>query len=79
KAAAERDDTLHSNWMYNASINFTADQLVILDESSKDGQTLIRHYGRAPSGHDPVLCTSLDWGIQYSILPALTIDGYITI
>ena len=48
-------------------------------ESSKDDRTLIRKYGRALSGIDPVLTVSLDRGIRYSILPALTLDGYIAI
>ena len=53
--------------------------MVILGESSKDDRTLIRKYGRALSGIDPVLTVSLDRGIRYSILPALTLDGYIAI
>jgi len=58
---------------------YSAEQLVVLDESSKDGRTLIRKYGRALSGDDAVLNVSLDRGIRYSILPALTLGGYIAI
>ncbi|KAF8237076.1 hypothetical protein L208DRAFT_1249139, partial [Tricholoma matsutake] len=55
-------------------------QMVVLDESSKDGQTLIRKYGCAISGQDPFLELPFsDRGIQYSILPALTLDGYIVV
>jgi len=53
--------------------------MVFLDESSKDERTLIRRYGRAPSGIDPVLRVSLNRGVRYSILPAMTIDGYIAV
>ena len=53
--------------------------MVILDESSKDDRTLIRKYGCALHGNDPVLTVSLDRGKHYSILPALTLDGYIAI
>ncbi|KAG5633342.1 hypothetical protein H0H81_008554, partial [Sphagnurus paluster] len=63
KAAAERDNALWSDWMYNVSTNFTAEQLVVLNESSKDGHTLVHHYGRVSSGHDPVARISLDRGI----------------
>jgi len=52
---------------------------LVLDESSKDGKTLIRRYGWAPSGEDAVLRVSLDRGVRYSILPALTTDGYIAV
>ena len=79
RAAAERDHELRANWMYDILSTYTAEQMVILDESSKDGRTLIRKYGRAVSGGDPVLTVSLDRGIRYSILPALTLDGYIAV
>jgi len=77
RAAAERDHELCANWMYNILNTYTAEQMVVLDESSKDDRTLIRKYGRAPSGDDPILTVSLDHGIRYSIIPAL--DGYIAI
>ena len=79
RAAGERDHELRAEWMYDILNTYTAEQMVILDESSKDDRTLIRKYGRALSGIDPVLTVSLDRGIRYSILPALTLDGYIAI
>ncbi|KAF8228046.1 hypothetical protein L208DRAFT_1293428, partial [Tricholoma matsutake] len=55
-------------------------QMVVLDESSKDGWTLIQKYGHAISGQDPFLELPFsDCGIQYSILLALTLDGYIAV
>ncbi|KAF8227720.1 hypothetical protein L208DRAFT_1102512, partial [Tricholoma matsutake] len=36
-------------------------------------------YGRAPSGEDHFVEVTLDRGICYSILPALTIDGYLAV
>jgi hypothetical protein len=65
--------------MYDVISMYTADQLVVLDESSKDGRTLIRRYGRAPAGEKAIATVSLDRGIRYSILPALTIDGYLAV
>jgi transposase len=79
RAAAERDHEFRANWMYHVLNTYTAEQMVILDESSKDDRTLIRKYGRAASGDDPVLTVSLDRGIRYSILPALTLDGYLAV
>ena len=79
RAAAERDHELRANWMYDILSTYSAEQMVIIDESSKDGRTLIRKYGRAASGDDPVLTVSLDRGMRYSILPALTLDGYIAV
>ena len=65
--------------MYDILNTYTAEQMVILDESSKDNRTMIRKYGCAVSGNDPLLTVSLDRGIRYSILPALTLDGYIAV
>jgi len=65
--------------MHDVLTNYTADQMVLLDESSKDGHTLFRQYGRAPTGETPQESMVHDRGIRYSILPALTLDGYIAI
>ena len=79
KAAAERDDIARSEWLLEITSLYTADQLVVLDETSKDNRTICRKYGRAPSGEDPFAEVSLDQGVRYSILPALTIDGYLAV
>ena len=80
KAAAECDDLAWAEWLTYFISNYTARQMVVLDESSKDGRTLIRKYGRAISGQDPFLELPFsDRGIRYSILPALTLDGYIAV
>ena len=79
RAAAERDDQARQQWLQHVLDTYTADQLVVLDESSKDGRTLIRKYGRAYQGAEASTRTSLQRGIRYNILPALTIDGAATI
>jgi transposase len=79
KAAAERDEVARAEWLLEITNLYTADQFVVLDESSKDGKTMLRRYGRAPSGEDPFVEVTLDRGIRYSILPALTIDGYLAV
>ena len=50
---------------------YTTEQMVVLDESSKDGKTLIRKYGRALSGEDAVLHVSLDRSIASCLLLSL--------
>ena len=78
--AAERDHELRAAWMYDVLATFTAEQFVVLNESSKDGRTLYRRYGRAPAGcrASSSATAPLERGTRYSILPALTVDGYIT-
>ena len=50
KAAAERDEDARAEWMDDMNTHYTAQQLVFVDETSKDDRTIYRHYGRAPSG-----------------------------
>jgi hypothetical protein len=53
KAAAEQDEVARAEWLLEITNLYTADQFVVLDESSKDGKTMLRRYGQAPSGEDP--------------------------
>src|SRR5882724_7802036 len=53
RKVAERDDAYRAEWLHDVLTNYTADQMVFLDESSKDGHTLFRQYGRAPIGQTP--------------------------
>jgi transposase len=79
RAALERDDALRAAWLEDTILRYTADEIVFLDESSKDGHTAFRKYGRAPRGERPVIQESLDRGTRYSILPAITVNGYIAV
>jgi transposase len=68
-AAAERDDDARQQWLQQILNTYTANQLVVLDESSKDGRMLIKKYGRAYQGAGASTITSLKRGsIRYSIL-----------
>jgi hypothetical protein len=79
RVAAERDNGYQSDWLHNITANYTTDQLVFLDESSKDDHTILRRYGRALSGQAPIDTISLNRGIRYSVLPALTVNGYMAV
>jgi transposase len=79
KAAAERDPVARAEWLAYVTSTYSAEQMVILDESSKDGRTITRRYGRAPAGERPVMTQILNRGIRYSILPALTVNGYLSV
>ncbi|KAJ3762015.1 hypothetical protein EV360DRAFT_7449, partial [Lentinula raphanica] len=48
-------------------------------ESSKDGRTLARRFGRAGPGQTPEMLVDHNRGDRWSILPALTLDGYIAL
>jgi transposase len=46
RITAERDEEARQQWLQHVISTYTADQMVVLDESSKDGWTLIWKYGR---------------------------------
>ena len=79
RTAAERDEVARAAWRHDLTTHFTAEQLVFIDESSKDDRTLYRHFGRAPAGERAVEVVEFDRGDRWSILPALTLDGYIAV
>ena len=56
--------------MAHAKCHWVAQQLVFVDESSKDDRTIYRHYGRAFSG----VCAEIP--TQF-IVAALAVDGYL--
>jgi transposase len=78
RRAVERDEGVREQWKEDVRINFVAAQMVWTDESSKDDRTIYRHYGRAPTGQRAVIDAQFVRGQRYSILPAMTIDGYIS-
>ncbi|KIL63076.1 hypothetical protein M378DRAFT_42265, partial [Amanita muscaria Koide BX008] len=49
----------------------------VLDETSKDDKTLFRSYGRAPAGHRAVIPADFVRGDRYSMVAAMSVDGYI--
>ena len=53
-------------------------QMVCMDELSKDDQMISHHYGRASTGQCAVIDAQWFCGERHSILPAMTVDGYIT-
>lgn len=75
--AAERDEEAAVQWMIETNEEFIAEQLVSIDETSKDGRTLYRRYGYAPHGQEAIQKAPFGQGECWSLLPALTVNGYI--
>ena len=67
--AAEWDDAYRTEWILNMTMNYTADQLVFLDESSKDERVVLRRYGRTPSGQEAIHHVSLNQDLSESEAP----------
>ena len=62
--------------MENMRMHHIARQLVMVDETSKDDRTIYRHYGRAPAGHHATIHANFVRGDRYSMVAALSMDGY---
>lgn len=77
KCAAERDEGLRAEFRAYATANWAAEQLVFVDESSKDDRTIYRHYGRSFSGTEADVHYPFARGQRYSIIAALDVDGYV--
>ena len=61
------------------TMNYTVDQLMLLDGSSKDDRVSLCRYGRAPSEQEAIHHVSLNRGVRYIILPALSFNGYMAV
>lgn len=79
KVAAERDDEARRVWMDRIKNHYVAEQLVFVDESSKDNRVIFRRFGRAPKGQRAEVETDFVRGTRYSIIAAITLGGYIAV
>lgn len=77
KVACERNEDARAEFRLAQATWLTAEMIVAVDETSKDNRTIYRHYGRAPAGERAISREPFARGQRYSILPALTVDGYI--
>lgn len=77
RAASERDEQDRADWKAYHEANLRTHQLVFIDESGKDDRTVFRKYGRSMQGTRAKVSQPFAHGDRWSILPALTEDGYI--
>lgn len=79
KVPVERDEVTRAQWIADITTRFVGNQLVFADESSKNNRTALRNYGRAMAGERACEVVSLNRGKRYSILPALSVNGLLTV
>jgi DDE superfamily endonuclease len=75
--AAQRSPELRNAWMRKLA-TWKADQLIFIDESAANERTSDRKYGWTPIGITPMESRPFKRSERWSILPAYTIDGFIT-
>jgi transposase len=59
-------------------LNYTAEQIVAVDESACNERTGDRKYGWSPVGRSVELVYSMERSERWSLLPAMTVDGYLS-
>ncbi|CAB4494727.1 unnamed protein product [Rhizophagus irregularis] len=78
KAASERNELLRSAFIATIG-HYRTDQLVFMDESSKDERTLTRLYGYSEINSRAIKKVVFVRGKRYTLLPALTEQGIIAV
>lgn len=51
--------------------------IITVDESSKDGHMIFQKCGHAPKGHHAIIDADFVRGDQYSLLAALSVEGFV--
>ena len=77
KAAAERDEAERVEFRDWAHNYVTADMVVTADESSKNDRTIFRRWGRSMRGTSADMYAGFNRGERYSILAAISVNGYV--
>ena len=79
KIACERDENLREDFRQQLRelSNGTAVEFVCVDETSKNEHTVAWRYGRSPVGEPAPLIDPFVHGTCYSLVAALTLEGYI--
>ncbi len=71
KATAEHNEDQQLEWKEDVNTHFIASQMVFIDETSKDNQTIYRHYGCAVVGHCALIAANFVRGDWFSMVTAL--------
>lgn len=75
--AAERNESLREAWR-SMQLQFSTDQLIFLDESGANERTGDRKFGWSLQGFRCGVSRPVKRSERWSILPALTINGYLS-
>jgi hypothetical protein len=70
---------LRGHYIITVGAYFQPDQLIFLDESAKDERTPCRKYGYSPRNQAAVKKVVFIRGTRYTLLPALSLDGIISL
>ena len=78
KATKEWDEVQREDFREWAQETLVPEMIVTTDKSSKDDRTLYRRWGRSPSGMPATTDAQFIRGERYSLLAAMSVDGYVS-
>ena len=70
---------MRAHYLDTIGENYTSNQMIFLDESAKDERSLSRLYGYSPRNTRAYKKVVFVRGKRYTILPALTLDGFVAV
>lgn len=79
KEAYERSEIMRAHYLGIIGEHYTPNQLIFIDESAKDERSLSRLYGYSPRNIRACKKVVFVRGKRYTILPALTLDGFVAV
>jgi hypothetical protein len=79
QAAYERNELLRSTFIAKVGRDYKPEQLIFMDEASKDERTLSRGYGYSLKNTFAIKKNVFVRGVRYTILPALSLQGIIAV
>ncbi|GES96920.1 TPR domain-containing protein [Rhizophagus clarus] len=79
KKAYERSEIIRAHYLSVIIESYIPNQLIFIDESAKDERSLSRFYGYSPQNIRACKKVVFVRGKRYTILPALTLDGFVAI
>ena len=77
KAANERNELFRNTFIAKVGREYRPDQLIFMDEASKDERSLSRGYGYSFKNTFAMKKNVFIRGARYTILPALSLQGFI--
>ena len=63
-------------WKQDINAHFTTSQMIFVDETSKDDQTIYWHYGCSVARHHASINANFVREDQFSMVATLLLDGY---
>ena len=79
KVALKRNEIVRAHYLAIIGEHYTQNQLIFIDESAKDERSLSRLYGYSPRNTRAQKKVVFVRGKRYTILPALTMEGFVAI